>query len=50
MRHHLTALQEIGVVLSDIPEEKRHGRAVRYSVDVARLGDIFGREFAYALS
>lgn len=50
MRHHLTALQEIGVVRSDIPEEKRHGRAVRYSVDVARLGDIFGRVFAYVLS
>lgn len=50
LRHHLTALEQLGVIRADIPEEKRHGRAVRYSVDVTRLGDIFGRVFAYALS
>jgi hypothetical protein len=50
MRYHLTALEQFGVIRGDIPEEQRHGRAVRYCVDLTKLGDIFGRVFAYTLS
>lgn len=50
IRYHLTALEEIGVLRGDIPADKRHGRAVRYSVDMARVGEILGQTFTYILS
>lgn len=50
IRYHLMALEEIGVLTGDIPVDKRHGRAVRYSVDIARLGQILGQTFTYILS
>lgn len=50
IRYHLMALEEIGVLRGDIPIDKRHGRAVRYSVDIARVGAILGQTFTFLLS
>jgi excisionase family DNA binding protein len=50
VRHHLRTLEELGVVSSGSSEPEPHGPVVHYSVNLAKLGDIFGRVFAYALS
>ena len=39
---HLRALEGIGVLCLDLPDNKRHGRAVRYSVDEVRTVELVG--------
>jgi ArsR family transcriptional regulator len=45
---HLDRLMEIGVVSADIPEGKRTGRAVRYTLDPERVNHLLDAWFRYA--
>lgn len=37
---HLRALEGLGVIRVDIPEGRRHGRAVRYDIDPERATEL----------
>jgi DNA-binding transcriptional ArsR family regulator len=45
---HLERLMEIGVISADIPEGKRTGRAVRYTLHPGRVNDLLDAWFRYA--
>lgn len=44
---HLTKLEALGLVKADTPREHRHGRAVTWSVDAARLDELLAEFAAY---
>jgi len=46
---HLRALQDIGVVVGDLPGEQRAGRHVRYSLNRAGVEEITRRHLNYML-
>ncbi|WP_277212358.1 ArsR/SmtB family transcription factor [Isoptericola croceus] len=45
---HLAELEDLGVVVVDVPRGQRRGRSVRYSVDRERVGQLLQAWLTYA--
>jgi ArsR family transcriptional regulator, arsenate/arsenite/antimonite-responsive transcriptional repressor len=46
---HLLALEEVGVILVDLEQGRRHGRSPRYSANSARIKQLLDAHLQYLL-